>query len=282
MKILFWCVVIAISAGIYFAQDVYFKNIEKEIQEWREIECELSKERAIEWRKKLGDGVYIPQGGDGCLESQLDDFNTSVERIIKSIEEEEEERAKVFIKNEHRRVLTEWHGEQEKQKKKEEFLSKYAHIVDYIKLWECGKNDKACQKDANGNFIPYICAAGIKTIGWGHTATARHKDFITPREAEELLINDLQAKLRFLNQLNIRLDDFTKEQQIAIVGAIFNIGYGNFKNMRNTINLLRKGQFNNKEITMAWIKERTVTVKGRPNRGLIARRNDELKLILSI
>lgn len=282
MKTLFWCATIAIGAGIYFAQDIYLKRAEREMQEWREIECEISKERAIEWRKKLGDGVYIPQGGDGCLESQLDDFNTSVERAIEGIKREEAERMKIWVKNEYKRVAEEWHAAEERRREKEEFLAKYAHIINYIKVWECGVNDAACLKDHNGHFIPYECAAGVQTIGWGHTATAGKKPSITPEEAEDLLISDLKAKFRFLNRLNIRLEDFSHAQQAAIVGAIFNLGYGNFSNMRKTVNLLRKGQFSESEIKTVWAKERIITVKGRPSRGLIARRNDELKLLLSI
>jgi lysozyme len=281
MKIVFWCAAIVTCAGIYFAQDVYLQRVEKEMQEWHEIECEILKERAFEWQKKIGDNIYVPEGGKDCLTKQVHDFNKSVERAIQIIEKQEANDTEMLRDYEHKKAIEEWYRAEERRKERELFLAKYAHIINYIKAWECGVNDKACRKNHNGHFVPYTCAAGIQTIGWGHTATAGSKTFITFEEAEDLLITDLKTKFRFLNQLNIRLENFTPFQQAAIVGAMFNIGYGNFKNMRTTINLLQKGKFNEKELILAWAKERIVTVQGKPSRGLIARRNSELRLLNS-
>ena len=122
---------------------------------------------------------------------------------------------------------------------------------------------------------PYHCAAGVLTIGYGHTRTAQeYRQPITERGAEQLLRSDIKL---FEIQLKPILPELEQCQYDAIVSLVFNIGIGNFKKSQ----LSRRIENNpkDKKIADEWIEFRNGG--GKYLRGLMCRRFDELKLYYS-
>lgn len=74
----------------------------------------------------------------------------------------------------------------------------------------------------------YRCPAGVVTIGYGHTRTARPGQTITEREADELLRGDIVEAERAVN-LTAGVRPLTQNQFDALVSLVFNIGSGNYE-----------------------------------------------------
>lgn len=74
----------------------------------------------------------------------------------------------------------------------------------------------------------YRDQCAVWTIGYGHTAGVRAGQTITQQEAEALLIDDVQAAARCVNEVvTVRL---TQSQFDALVDFAFNVGTDNFRN----------------------------------------------------
>jgi len=120
--------------------------------------------------------------------------------------------------------------------------------LEIIKRWE-GIEDG---DPTTVNLDPYICPAGVWTIGWGHSVTfngvqlnmlndpdgkmsrAIFPGGLTMVEAEMLLFNDTDSRaIRVSKLVKVPLND---NQFSALVSFVFNVGAGNFS--RST--LLRK------------------------------------------
>ncbi|MBS9438656.1 lysozyme [Photorhabdus noenieputensis] len=120
----------------------------------------------------------------------------------------------------------------------------------------------------------YRCAAGVWTIGYGHTYGVKPGDAITERQVEQFLLEDL-APVYITIETNVKVP-LTQGQFDALCSFIFNCGAGAF--IRST--LLKKlnagdykgaaGQF------MEWNK-----AGGRVLPGLDARRASEKSMFLS-
>ncbi|MGL6100366.1 MAG: lysozyme [Fusobacteriaceae bacterium] len=80
----------------------------------------------------------------------------------------------------------------------------------------------------------YVCEGGKKTIGYGHTKTAKTGMTITQQQAEDLLISDL----KFFEQKVSEMvkTKITQNQFDALVSFCYNVGSGNLQ----TSTLLRK------------------------------------------
>lgn len=72
----------------------------------------------------------------------------------------------------------------------------------------------------------YTCAAGVATIGYGHTKGVRITDHCTNGEAEQWLREDLAPIEAYLNTIP-EVD--TQGKYDALCSFIFNLGMGNFK-----------------------------------------------------
>ena len=82
--------------------------------------------------------------------------------------------------------------------------------LDLIKKFE------GCELEA------YLCPAGVVTIGYGHTATARLGQVISEAEAEALLredVKDAEAAVDRLISVPLTDDEFS-----ALVSFVFNVG----------------------------------------------------------
>ena len=72
----------------------------------------------------------------------------------------------------------------------------------------------------------YRCPAGVPTIGYGHTKTARMGMTITRERAEQLLRSDLfdaESAVSRLVKVPLSSNEFS-----ALVSFVFNLGEGNF------------------------------------------------------
>jgi lysozyme len=128
---------------------------------------------------------------------------------------------------------------------------------------------------------PYLCSAGIPTIGYGSTyyengVRVKLSDSpISEEWAEELLKKNVVHYDVAVNSLT--RDDITQNQYDALVSFAYNVGVTNFKNST----LLKRVNANPKDpnITnqfMKWIR-----AGGRVIKGLILRRREEAQLYFS-
>lgn len=131
------------------------------------------------------------------------------------------------------------------------------------------------------SLVPYICAGGINTIGFGSTYYPNGKKVtlkdskITPQQAEELLKNTLSTYEKAVD--SFCRDDISQPQFDALVSFAYNVGTGNLQ--KST--LIKKVNANPKDVTIAdeflkWNKS-----AGRVLAGLTRRRQAEANLYFS-
>ena len=72
----------------------------------------------------------------------------------------------------------------------------------------------------------YLCPAGVWTIGYGHTRTARAGMRITKDQADLLLADDITRVVSsMMRHIRVPLDNY---QYGALVSFVFNVGIGAF------------------------------------------------------
>ena len=116
----------------------------------------------------------------------------------------------------------------------------------------------------------YQDAAGVVTIGYGHTKDVEMGDKISPWWAKELLVNDIAKVEEQVKALGVAR---TEAQLDALVSFAFNLGIGRLKN--STLMKFIKEQRNMREIKREW--NRWVFVRGQRLKGLERRRAWEAK-----
>lgn len=143
------------------------------------------------------------------------------------------------------------------EEKEEERIGKTSVTgINFIKRWE-GFRSQA-----------YRCPAGIWTIGYGHTKTARRGWLIDEAEAEILLQQDLKTFEDSVNSLvTVKLN---QNQFDALVSFTFNVGAGAFA-QSTLLRLLNQGKFTG----AAQQFDRWVHAGRRVLPGLVARREAE-------
>lgn len=126
---------------------------------------------------------------------------------------------------------------------------------------------------------PYMCPAGVATIGYGTTAyddgtrVTMHDKPVTEHEAEILLIG--QIKRQYLPAVLLlchKID--TAKRLAAILDFTYNLGSNNLKNstLRRRVN---DGDWDGAKVELAkWVKGGGKTLP-----GLVRRRNAEIALI---
>jgi lysozyme len=116
----------------------------------------------------------------------------------------------------------------------------------------------------------YRDAAGVLTIGYGHTRGVREGDKISQYWADEYLKEDIEAVEAQIEELGLTL---SQPQLDALVSFVFNIGIGKFKES-TLLRYIREGRSEN-DIKREW---RRWVYAGNPPRtlpGLIKRREWE-------
>ena len=118
----------------------------------------------------------------------------------------------------------------------------------------------------------YLCPAGVWTIGYGHTLTAKRGMEITAAQADALLVQDV-AWVKRAVESGVRVP-ITPNQKAALYSFVYNVGAGAFRSS-TLLRILNDGasvsevqaQF------MRWNK-----AGGKTLRGLTRRRRAEVDL----
>ena len=116
----------------------------------------------------------------------------------------------------------------------------------------------------------YRDAAGVPTIGYGHTREVEMGDKITPWWAKELLICDIEEVEEQVKALGVAR---TEAQLDALVSFAFNLGIDRLKN--STLLMFIKEQRNMRQIKQEWM--RWVYAGGQRLKGLERRMAWEAK-----
>ena len=106
----------------------------------------------------------------------------------------------------------------------------------------------------------YEDAAGVPTIGYGHTAGVRMGDHISEYWAKELLLADVAVAEREVEALEMEL---TQGQWDALVSFVFNLGIGRLKSS-TLLKVIRSGG-SMRQIRrefMRWVHAGGVVMKG--------------------
>ena len=120
------------------------------------------------------------------------------------------------------------------------------------------------------SLVAYKDAAGVPTIGYGHTKGVRMGDRISERWAVELLKMDVQDVEQQVKALDVAR---TEGQLDALVSFAFNLGITRLRDS-DLLKLIRKGASKN-AITQEF--KRWVYAGGKKLRGLETRREWEAK-----
>ena len=127
----------------------------------------------------------------------------------------------------------------------------------------------------------YLDAAGVWTIGYGHTGGVNSGDVISEKQAEEFLRADLATAERALNRTRLQLN---QNQFDALVSFIFNVGVGRPKShpkgpagfLGSTLLIKARRDVNDPTIRKEF--ERWVYAGGKILNGLVRRRKEEADL----
>lgn len=139
-----------------------------------------------------------------------------------------------------------------------------ARGIDFIKSFE-----SFCK-------LPYICPAGLLTIGYGHLILpGEDYDYLSLEDGEDLLKRDLlKVERAVIRNINITLD---QNQFDSLVSLTFNIGSGALQRstLRQKINY-ESGVGEIKQEFMKWIYS-----GGKVLAGLVKRRIAEVEMYLA-
>lgn len=125
---------------------------------------------------------------------------------------------------------------------------------------------------------PYLCSAGVPTIGYGATFYEGGKKVkltdreITPKEAEDLLRYHLSAFEQYVDSYTT--DKINQSQFDALVSFTFNLGPSNLKNST----LLKKVNANPDDPSIRQEFLKWNKAGGKVLTGLTRRRTEEAKL----
>jgi lysozyme len=139
--------------------------------------------------------------------------------------------------------------------------------IDLIKKWE------------GFSQVPYLCSAGVPTIGIGTTrypdgSKVRLKDkAITIDEAEDLLQQDLAVRSKEL--MKILPKTLNDNQFNALLSFVYNLSVGDLAKS-TLLKLILKNP--NQKVAIKKQFLRWVNAGGKKCQGLVNRRNDEIKL----
>ena len=120
----------------------------------------------------------------------------------------------------------------------------------------------------------YQDAAGVWTIGYGHTYNVREGDRISQQYADEMLQEDIENVERQLMALHDpEVGRWTKAQLDAVVSFVFNVGIGRYA--KSTLRKAIMQKMHDDKIEKYW--RAWCFVNGEKSRGLEKRRNWELE-----
>jgi lysozyme len=124
------------------------------------------------------------------------------------------------------------------------------------------KKFEGCELEA------YKCAAGVWTIGYGHTKDVKEGNFITKEDAESMLVHELQE---YCSDVDIAVKVDLKQNEFdSLVSWTYNLGPTNL-NSSTMLRVLNEGKHDEVPAQMKrWNK-----ASGQVKEGLIRRREAE-------
>ena len=120
---------------------------------------------------------------------------------------------------------------------------------------------------------PYICPAGVLTIGHGHTKNVKFGDVCSVTQAEQYLLEDLEIAEAELN----KIPNLSQQQFDALASFIFNVGIRNFQ----TSTLRKKVLADMNDLSIRYEFNRWCIAGGKVSKGLERRRLEEANLYFS-
>lgn len=121
---------------------------------------------------------------------------------------------------------------------------------------------------------PYKDAAGVLTIGYGHTKTAHKYSLITKQQAEDLLRQDIEPFERAVSRY-VRVP-LTQNEYDALVSLAYNIGVNGFAKSSLLKDLNQDNRLAAADHFRDWVH-----AGGRKNEGLKRRRDVERQVFLN-
>lgn len=121
---------------------------------------------------------------------------------------------------------------------------------------------------------PYLCAAGVPTIGYGHVISSLSHPSISREQAEEWLISDMAKFKVQLLTASPSLVNASAHRRAALISFVFNLGIGRYRSST----LRKKVQEGDWEAAKREI-QKWVFGGGKKLPGLIARRAEEALLL---
>lgn len=123
---------------------------------------------------------------------------------------------------------------------------------------------------------PYLCPALVPTIGYGTVIASLDHPLITEPEAVGLLLEELHRNARACFRLCPVLRDEHESRLAALASFVYNLGAG-----RLQASTLRRRVNEGDWMEAAHELRRWVWAGGRKLPGLVARREDEARLLLA-
>ena len=117
----------------------------------------------------------------------------------------------------------------------------------------------------------YKCAAGVWTIGYGHTAGVKEGDLVTQQEADKILEEDMKEYESY--RKSAVTVDLNQNQFDSLVSWVFNLGPSNLSSSTLLTKINNKDWDNVPEQIKRWNK-----AGGKVLEGLIRRREAEALL----
>ncbi|MEO1503172.1 MAG: lysozyme [Pseudomonadota bacterium] len=128
----------------------------------------------------------------------------------------------------------------------------------------------------------YLCPAGIWTIGYGHTATAKEGMHIDHAKAEKLLRQDMQKFMATVEDVEAKLPRALTEQQAgALISFCYNVGPTLFRRSKSVVGRLKAGDYEGAADGLLLYNKARVDGKLTALRGLTNRREMERATFLA-
>lgn len=118
---------------------------------------------------------------------------------------------------------------------------------------------------------PYLCPAGILTVGYGHTGKFASRT-LTKQKAEEILAKELEEYRKIVCR-NVKVP-LTENQICALVSFTHNCGEKNLRSLINGSSRLNSGNYSSVSKLMPLYSK----AKGKKLNGLVKRRKSEVSM----
>lgn len=130
------------------------------------------------------------------------------------------------------------------------------------------------KRDEGLRLKPYLCTAGVPTIGYGHTHGVKMSDPpITQELAEELLREDMEIAIADARRVVRCFDDLDGPRKTVMANMAFNLGARGLAGFKNTLRSICAGDYKDASLRMMqskWatqVKQRAVRLAKRMASG---------------